>query len=49
MYNFYKVGCKKLSKVKAVKVNALMQIHFNCTNFINVRLMQCAFSVWLVA
>ncbi len=29
--------------------NALMQIHFNGTNFINVRLTQRVFSVWPVA
>ncbi len=32
----------------AVKVNALTQIPFNGTNFINVRLTQHVFSVWPV-
>ncbi len=31
--------------IRAVKINALTQINFNGTNFINARLMQCAFSV----
>ncbi len=30
---------------RAVKINALTQIHFNGTNFINARLMQRAFSI----
>ncbi len=30
-------------------VNALKQINFNCTNFINTRLTQRVFSVWPVA
>ncbi len=33
----------------AVKVNALMQIYFKGTNFINARLTQSVFSVWPVA
>ncbi len=33
----------------AVKVNALTQITFNGTNFINARLTQRIFSVWPVA
>ncbi len=35
--------------ISAVKVNALTQIHFNGTNFINARLTQRIFSVWPVA
>ncbi len=35
--------------ISAVKVNALTQIHFNGTNFFNVRLTQRVFSVWPVA
>ncbi len=39
----------KYVNIRAVKINALTQIHFNGTNFINVRLTQRAFSVWPVA
>ncbi len=38
--------------IRAVKINvnnALTQIHFNGTNFINVRITQHAFSVWPMA
>ncbi len=38
--------------ISAVKINvnnALTQIPFNCTNFINARLTQCLFSAWPVA
>ncbi len=35
--------------ISAVKVNALMQIPYNATNFINVRLTHRLFSVWPVA
>ncbi len=35
--------------ISAVKFNALMQIHFNGTNFFNARLTQRLFSVWPVA
>ncbi len=35
--------------IRGVKVNALTQIKFNGTNFINARLTQRAFSVWPVA